>query len=288
MPGTLYLVATPIGNLEDITLRALRVLREVALIAAEDTRRTLGLLQHYQISRPLISLHDHNERHRTPALLARLEAGDSVALVSDAGTPLISDPGLHLVQQAVAAGIRVEAIPGPSALTAALALSGIPQNEFTFLGFAPARSGARERWLKALVSERRTLVLFESPHRVRATLEHLLRHLGDRSVVVARELTKVHESVYRGRLTEVLAGGLEERGEFVILVEQPSHSTDLSTTSSVDSAYIAQEFCEMTKNGALSGRDAANMIARRHGLSRQAVFRAAKASDQHGSLDPHD
>jgi 16S rRNA (cytidine1402-2'-O)-methyltransferase len=278
MSGTLYLVATPIGNLEDITLRALRILREASLVAAEDTRRTHGLLQHYQISRPLLSLHEHNERQRTPALLARLRAGESVALVSDAGTPLISDPGLHLVREALAQGIKVEAVPGPSALTTALSISGMSLNEFTFVGFPPARGAARDRWLARLAAEPRTLVLFETPHRIHATLEALLRQLGDRSVVIARELTKLHETLHRGRLSMVLAEGVESRGEFVILVEPPNADIR-AVVAAADPDLLAAEFGELTKIGRLTGREAADAVAARYGVSRQAVFKAAKGSE---------
>ena len=275
MPGTLYLVATPIGNLEDITLRALRILREASLVAAEDTRRTHGLLQHYQISRPLLSLHDHNERQRTPALLARLRAGESVALVSDAGTPLISDPGLHLVREALAQGIKVEAVPGPSALTTALSISGISLNEFTFVGFPPARGSARDRWLARLTAEPRTLVLFESPHRIRGTLEALHHHFGNRSVVIARELTKLHETIHRGRLSDILAEGVETRGEFVILVEQPT-TLGRAEQKAVNPEMLRAEFGDLTENNGLTGREAAETVAARHGVSRQAVFKATK------------
>src|SRR6185436_70073 len=173
MPGTLYVVATPIGNLEDVTLRALRTLREVSLIAAEDTRRTARLLQHYSISTRTTSLHAHNERDRTPALIERLSAGESIALVSDAGTPLISDPGQTLVGAARAAGIRVESIPGPSAVMAALSSSGLETPEFVFLGFPPARSKDRKIWFESLRSQSRLAVFFEAPHRIRRTLVDL-------------------------------------------------------------------------------------------------------------------
>src|SRR3954466_6829815 len=169
MAGILYVVATPIGNLEDVTLRALRVLREVSLIAAEDTRRTARLLQHYSISTRTTSLHEHNERSRTPALIARLEAGESVALVSDAGTPIVSDPGTHLVASAHAAGVRVEPVPGPSAVVAALSASGLGQGEFVFVGFPPSRSNARQRWFTHLAAETRVIILYEAPHRIIST-----------------------------------------------------------------------------------------------------------------------
>src|SRR5436190_10281732 len=167
MPGTLFVVATPIGNLEDITLRALRVLRDAHVVAAEDTRRTGQLLRHYDIRTPLVSFHDHNEHGRTPDLVARLVSGDTVALVSDAGTPLISDPGFRLVREAIAAGVRVDAVPGPSSLTAAVSIAGLPVDGFTFAGFPPARTGERARWLADLADVPRTLVFFEAPHRVR-------------------------------------------------------------------------------------------------------------------------
>ena len=218
MPGTLYVVATPIGNLEDVTLRALRILREVSLIAAEDTRRTARLLQHYSISTRTTSLHEHNERSRTPALIARLEAGESVALVSDAGTPIVSDPGTHLVASAHAAGIRVEPVPGPSAVIAALSASGLAEGEFVFVGFPPSRANARKAWFSQLAAETRVIVLYEAPHRILATLNVMLETLGDRLIAVAREITKAHENISIGQLANFVASPPPARGEFTLIV----------------------------------------------------------------------
>ena len=205
MPGTLALVATPIGNLEDITLRALRVLREASLIAAEDTRRTARLLTHYGITTRTTSLHEHNERQRVPQLVARLLAGEHIAVVSDAGSPSISDPGFLMVRAALAAGIRVDVVPGASALIAAVAGSGLPADVVSFVGFAPARSGERKRWLAGLRQFPGSVVFFEAPGRLRATLEEARAALGDRPVAVAHELTKLHESWHRGSLSQVLS-----------------------------------------------------------------------------------
>jgi 16S rRNA (cytidine1402-2'-O)-methyltransferase len=275
MPATLFLVATPIGNLEDITLRALRTFREVAVIAAEDTRRTRNLLSHYDIRTPLLSLHDHNERDRAPALIGRLQAGDAIALVSDAGTPLISDPGFLLVREAISAGIRVEAIPGPSALTAALAVSGLPVDEFTFLGFPPSRAGPRATWFASRAGRPGTLVLFEGPHRVRATLADIHARLGDRFVVVARELTKVHETITRGWVSDLLTGPLEHRGELVILVSDQVRGAAVAPAE-VSDDELKTEFCSMTESGEISARDAVAALADRHHVSRQRVYRATR------------
>jgi 16S rRNA (cytidine1402-2'-O)-methyltransferase len=275
MPATLFLVATPIGNLEDVTLRALRTLREVAVIAAEDTRRTGRLLQRYDIATPILSLHEHNERDRTPALIERLQGGEAVALVSDAGTPLISDPGCFLVREAIAAGVRIEAIPGPSALTAAIAVSGLPMDEFTFLGFPPARAGPRAAWFAGRAARPGTLVLFEAPHRVRATLTDVHAHLGNRFVVLARELTKMHETVTRGWVSELLAGELEERGEYVVLVSDQFWRAT-STTVDISDEDLKREFCLMTQSGETSARDAVAALAQRHNVPRQRVYRAIR------------
>src|SRR5215472_16186509 len=204
MSGTLFIVATPIGNLEDITARALRVLGEVAVIAVEDTRRTAHLLARYAITTPTTSLHEHNETRKTPALIGRLQAGDSVALVSDAGTPLVSDPGQHLIRTAIDSGIRIESIPGPSAVVTALAASGFDTQPFSFLGFPPTRSTDRKRWLERLSGADATVVFFESPHRIRQTLEDIRTRVGDIQIVLARELTKVHEYLVRGPISTVL------------------------------------------------------------------------------------
>ena len=203
MPGTLYLVATPIGNLEDITLRALRILREAGLVACEDTRQTRKLLDHYGIHKPTVSYHEHNEAVRAPELIETLASGVSVALVSDAGTPLVSDPGYRLVTHAIAKGIRVESLPGPSAALAALAASGLPTDEFHFGGFLPPRSAQRRKTLQRLKDEPATLVFYEAPHRLLDTLADIEEVLGPRPVVVARELTKLHEEFLRGTAAEL-------------------------------------------------------------------------------------
>ncbi|MDO3378817.1 16S rRNA (cytidine(1402)-2'-O)-methyltransferase [Geoalkalibacter halelectricus] len=221
MAATLYIVATPIGNLEDISLRALRILKEVALIAAEDTRHSRKLLSHYGIATSLVAYHEHNEEARGAQLLNRLEAGQSVALISDAGTPAISDPGFHLVRRCRAAGVSVVAVPGPSALTAALSVAGLPCHRFAFEGFVPPRKKAREDLFTALRDEARTLVFYEAPHRLRASLEAVVGIFGThRQVAVARELTKKHEELFSGSATEVSAHFAqgEVRGEIVLLI----------------------------------------------------------------------
>ena len=270
MPGTLYVVATPIGNLEDVTLRALRVLREVSLIAAEDTRRTARLLQHYSISTRTTSLHEHNERAKTPSLIARLLAGDAIALVSDAGTPVVSDPGTHLIAQAHAAGIRVEPVPGPSAVLAALSASGLAGREFVFAGFPPNRSKARQLWLETLAKETRVLIFYEAPHRIRRMLEDMLQAFGDRRVALARELTKVHEQLVVRPISGHLGHELEERGEFTIIVEGQSQQDEPGLTPDV--AMVAAEFGQMTDSGGLNRREAMRSLALRYGISAREVF----------------
>ncbi len=218
MPGILYVVATPIGNLEDVTLRALRILREVSVIAAEDTRRTAKLLQHYSISTRTTSLHEHNERAKAPAIVARLVGGESVALVSDAGTPGISDPGAHLVAAAHAAGVRVEPVPGASAALAVLSAAGFPDSEFHFAGFPPNRPNDRRKWLSARSDERALLVLYEAPHRIADTLTDLLEIFGDRSAAMGREVTKAHESLVIQPISQHIATLGTPRGEYVLVV----------------------------------------------------------------------
>jgi 16S rRNA (cytidine1402-2'-O)-methyltransferase len=276
MPATLFVVSTPIGNLEDITLRAVRTLREVALIAAEDTRRTGHLLQHFEIRTPMISLHEHNERERTPGLVARLQAGESIALVSDAGTPLLSDPGFHLVREAVRVGLTVQSVPGPSSLTAALAVSGLPVDQFTFLGFPPARKTQRGAFFAGLAAQAGTLVLFEAPQRVRPTLEDVRAHLGERMVVLARELTKVHETVSRGWITDLLEGALEDRGEYVILVSNQRAESQVARDP-VSDDELRDKFGSMTKTGACSARDAVAALADEYQVPKQRVYKATSS-----------
>jgi len=218
--GTLYLVSTPIGNLRDITLRALDVLRQVDVVAAEDTRRTRILLNKYGITTPTISYHDFNKEQRTPALLRRLQEGKAIALVTDAGTPGISDPAFYLVRASLRQGLPVVGIPGPTAFVTALVVSGLPTDRFVFEGFLPPKKGRRKR-LEAIASESRTLIFYESPNRLLRTLRDLYDRLGDRNVAVARELTKKFEEIVRGRLSEVVPRleARKPRGEYVIVVE---------------------------------------------------------------------
>jgi 16S rRNA (cytidine1402-2'-O)-methyltransferase len=271
MPGTLYVVATPIGNLEDVTLRALRTLREVSLIAAEDTRRTSRLLQHYSISTRTTSLHEHNERSKTPALIARLQAGESIALVSDAGTPVVSDPGTHLVAAAHAAGIRVEPVPGASAALAALSASGLLEREFIFAGFPPNRSIARKRWLSGLAEETRVLILYEAPHRIRATLEDMLAAFGDRVVAIARELTKAHEELVVRPISQHLELLTEDRGEFTLIVSGKRPST-LASNAVLAPDTVAVEFGRLTTSGAKSRREALRILAVQYKIPAREVF----------------
>ena len=277
MFGVLYVVATPIGNLEDITLRALRVLREVALIAAEDTRRTARLLQHYSISTPTTSLHEHNEQAKTPALLGRLTSGESIALVSDAGTPLLSDPGAHLIAAAHGAGVRVEPVPGPSAAIAAISASGPPVREFVFAGFPPPRAKARREWLARLAAQSRTIVVFEAPHRIRETLQDILATFGNTSVALARELTKTHEELLIRTVSDQIAGLGEPRGEYTVVI-WPAVARPAETAPD---AQIAKEFWELTKDRATSRREALRTLARRHGVSTKAIYTAVEGAKKH-------
>lgn len=219
-PGTLYLVATPIGNLEDITLRALRVLRDCDIVAAEDTRRTGQLLKHFEINKPMVSYFAFNEAKRSEEILERLQRGEKVALVTDAGTPGISDPGERVVRAAVMAGLRVETVPGPCALVAALTASGLPTDEFHFIGFLPHKSGQRRKQLEALKQFDGTLALYESPYRIEKLLTELNEVFPDRSIVLARELTKKFEEFLRGTSAELQAQVAKRslKGEFVVLI----------------------------------------------------------------------
>jgi len=268
MPGVLYLVATPIGNLEDITYRAVRTLREVDLIACEDTRHTRNLLDHYEIARPLISYHEHNEQTRADELVAKLLAGNNVALVSDAGMPLVSDPGYRLAAAAIRAGISVVPIPGPSALITALAAAGLPTDAFYFGGFLPAKSGQRAHALETLRDQSATLVFYEAPHRILETLSDVERILGPRPVVVARELTKMHEEFLRGTPAEIRAV-LEARpsvkGEITLLIGKAS--LPAPETTPIEEAVAAH-----IQSG-MSRMDAIKEVARTRGPSKRDVYR---------------
>lgn len=270
--GTLYLVATPIGNLEDITLRALRILREVDLIACEDTRHTQKLLHHYEIRKPLVSYHAHNERQRAEELVARLGRGENIALVSDAGTPLVSDPGHRLVALAIERGIPVVPVPGASALLVALAASGFPPDEFLFVGFLPARAGERRRALERLAAEPRILVFFEAPHRLRASLEDALARLGDRRAVIARELTKLHEEFHRGTVRELLESLPEPRGEMTVLIAG-AVKDKVSEASSATRGTLADRVEELIRTKGLDRKAALKQAARERGLSKRDAYR---------------
>ena len=274
--GTLYVVATPIGNLEDVTLRALRVLRDVEVIAAEDTRRTAHLLQHYSISTPTTSLHEHNERQKLPLLLDRLRQGASVALVSDAGTPTISDPGARLVQAARQAGTRVEPVPGPSAVTAALAISGLPCETFIFAGFAPLRSQARETWLRNISASTSPVVLFEAPHRIRALLEAIQSVFGKRPIIVAREISKLHEETSYGDASEMLRRLDRPRGEFTIVIS-PEPKDSIGHMTMPDAKSVAAEHGQLTYDG-LSRRQAIKELAMKYDVTAKRIFNELEAS----------
>jgi 16S rRNA (cytidine1402-2'-O)-methyltransferase len=267
MPGTLYLVATPIGNLEDITLRAIRVLREADLIACEDTRQTGKLLTHFGISKPMVSYHEHNEAGRTAELIAKLEGGSNIALVSDAGTPLVSDPGYRLVTAAIGAGIVVVPIPGASAVLGALSGAGLPTDAFRFCGFLPAKQGQRKKALEALRDEACTLVFYEAPHRIVDTLSDVSAVYGDRPVVVARELTKLHEEFLRGTADEVcaqLASRPSVKGEITLLIGKGA--------AVIPDTPIEDAVRDLELKG-VPRMDAIKQVARERGLSKRDVYK---------------
>jgi 16S rRNA (cytidine1402-2'-O)-methyltransferase len=276
--GCLYLVATPIGNLEDITLRALRVLKEADLIACEDTRETMKLLAHFDIQKRLVSYHEHNEITRAAEIVIDLEQGAKVALVSDAGTPVVSDPGHHLVSLCLRHGIRVVPVPGASAFVAALAASGMPIEEFAFIGFLPSKPTERRKSLRELAGEQRTLVLYEAPHRLLDTLEDALEILGNRAAVVAREVTKLYEEFMRGRIEALLENLRRKspRGEITLLIAPPDEDASHVEAGAGGSAVatpLARRVEQIALERGVDTKSALKVAARERGLTRREAYK---------------
>ncbi len=283
MSGTLYVVSTPIGNLDDITVRAINTLKTVDLVAAEDTRRTGLLLRHFGIATPTTSLHAHNESQKVPALLRKLNEGADIALVSDAGTPLIADPGQRLIAAAVDAGIRIVPVPGASAVLAALAASGYGADEFVFAGFAPSRPKDRKRWLEQWAGETRAVIFFETPHRIQQTLSEMAAILVDRPITVARELTKLYETIISTTAVRATELEIPKRGEFtIVLAPYVKPVTALSGVSDDDlSAY----FYQVTDISGISRRKALVATADKFGLSPNDVYARLERLKAPGRLD---
>jgi len=273
--GKIFIVGTPIGNLGDITLRALDTLKSVDVVVAEDTRRTLKLLNYYEIKKPLVSYHKHNEKKRSVELIEMLKSGKDIAVVSDAGMPGISDPGRELIKKAWEEGIGIEVVPGVSAVTAALSITGFESTPFIFYGFPPARGKERKRFFKELGGEKLTIVLFESPARFRKTLKDILEHLGNRRIVVARELTKIHEEIFRGTVEEAIARWQGDvKGEITIIVEGKSDAEKAKGSEESAFSDMRRDLEELIDSG-LSTRDAAKEISRRYCISRSAAYKEA-------------
>ena len=268
--GTLYIVGTPIGNLEDLTRRAVRVLGQVSLVAAEDTRVTRKLLSHLSIQAPLVSYHSRNWQSRLPSILDALTSGD-VALVTDAGMPVVSDPGSELVSAARASGNRVEVVPGPSAVTAALAVSGLPGDCFLFLGFLPRRGKSRTAKVRSVAAFLAPIIIFEAPHRLRATLQDLLKVLGDRDLAVCRELTKLHEEVFRGSVSQALDYFAEPRGEFVLLLAGAAPPSGPPVPSQPHLEAASAELAKLKQSGSRA-RAAVAQVAATYDLPRKIVY----------------
>jgi 16S rRNA (cytidine1402-2'-O)-methyltransferase len=269
--GCLYLVGTPIGNLEDITLRALRILQEADQIACEDTRHTQKLLNHYDIHKPLVSYHEHNEMTRAPELVVAMEQGQRIALVSDAGTPLVSDPGHRLVTLCLRHHLPVVPVPGPSALLAALSASGLPGEEFLFVGFLPSRKGERRRALEHLRIEERTIILYEAPHRIDELLADAREILGDRPACLAREVTKIHEEFRRGKLSDIESSLAEQpaRGEITLLIGAPvtAAANHVATPQT-----LAERVDELIRQAKLDRKEALKLAAKERGLTHRAAY----------------
>ncbi|MBW4521318.1 MAG: 16S rRNA (cytidine(1402)-2'-O)-methyltransferase [Scytolyngbya sp. HA4215-MV1] len=278
-PSTLYLVATPIGNLEDMTFRAVRILQSVDLIAAEDTRHTGKLLQHFQITTPQLSYHDHNRQARHPELLTRLQRGQAIALVTDAGMPGISDPGCELVQVCTEAGFAVVPIPGCTAAISALSASGLPTDRFVFEGFLPAKAQARREWLESLQAESRTLIFYEAPHRLKSTLQDVAAMLGEtREIALARELTKLHEEFWRGTVAAAIEHYTqhEPQGEFTLVVAGAAPREIL-----LSETMLKAELQNLIMQG-LSRSQASRQLAQQTSLSRRQIYQLALSIDQEG------
>ena len=270
MSGALYIVPTPIGNLEDMTFRAVRVLKEVDLIAAEDTRHSRVLLNHYGIRTSVTSYHEHNERSKARELVERLRQGTSVALLSDAGTPMISDPGYRLMVEAIGAGVPVIPLPGPSALTAALTAAGLPTDRFAFEGFLPAKKSERRSALEALRNDMRTLIFYETPHRLKETLADMAEVFGNRDLAIGREISKVHEEFLRGAMRELIAK-LEQqnvRGEITLIVQ------GATSGALVEEDQLISEVRQLADDG-MRVKEISELLGARHGISRREVYRLA-------------
>lgn len=271
MKGTLYLVATPIGNLEDITIRALNILKEVDLIAAEDTRHTLGLLNHFEISKPLISYYKQTEKAKSEVLISKLLEGKNIALVSDAGTPGISDPGEEIVRQAIANNIKIVPIPGACAFINAIIASGMSTREFEFIGFLSVNKKEKEEKLEEIKYDTRTLVFYEAPHKLKNTLEAMLKILGDRKIVLAREITKIHEEYIRGNISTVLEQIVDIKGEFVIIIEGNSVSKKDLETFELNSKTLEEHYKYYEEQG-LEKKEIIKRIAKDRNTNKNEIY----------------
>lgn len=271
MSGKLYLVATPIGNLEDITLRALRILKEVDMIAAEDTRHTLGLLNHFEINKPLISYYKQTEKKKSPILIQKLLEGKNIALVSDAGTPGISDPGEEIVKMAIENNIEIIPIPGCVAFVNALICSGFDTKEFEFIGFLSANNKERKDKLTEIKFETKTLIFYEAPHKMKAALEAMLEILGDREIVLARELTKIHEEFIRGKISTILEQIVDYKGEFVIIVHGNNISKNDFEIENLNKMSLEEHF-EFYKNQGMSKKEIIKKIAKDRGANKNTIY----------------
>jgi len=284
--GTLYVVATPIGNMADITFRAIQTLKDVTLIAAEDTRHTKRLLTHYTIHNSMTSLHEHNENQRTGELIKRLKKGDSIALVSDAGTPTLSDPGYRLIREAIGSGIHVVPIPGASAALSSLCVSGLPTDAYVFMGFLPRKEGKRQKILKSLAHESKTIIFYESPRRVKRLIDDLIKTLGNRQSVLSREMTKLHEEFIRGTLSEildVLADRREIKGECTLVV----HGGVEQETLGVDA--LRQELIQGLHQDGIRLSDLVKNIVKHYGLPKKQVYaEALKVKSLYASVERDD
>jgi len=276
--GILYVVATPIGNMADITFRAVQTLKDVALIAAEDTRHTKRLLTHYAIRNSMISLHEHNENQRTGMLVKRLGSGESIALVSDAGTPTLSDPGYRLIKEAIASGIRIVPIPGASAVLASLCASGLPTDAYVFMGFLPRKEGKRQKILKSLAGEKKTIIFYESPRRIKVLINDMIKTLGNRQGVLSREMTKRHEEFVRGTLWEildVLAGRPEIKGECTLVVKGAAEQ-EIPDVDTLREEIVQGLHCDGFRLSSL-----VKSIAERYGLPKKQIYAEALKIKDH-------